>query len=122
MPRYQAQTAARVARLHGDVFRDGHPVDQAEILMNERDWQRIDSGPDRPILKADLARVRLIDARQDFYQRGLARAVLAEQRMDFAASDVEIDVVERERPGEALGEAGDVEQRFGRRGAFRLGL
>ena len=84
--------------------------------------KRIDSGPDRPILKADLARVRLIDARQDFYQRGLARAVLAEQRMNLAASDIEIDVVERERPGEALGEAGDVEQRFGRRGAFRLGL
>ena len=73
-------------------------------------------------LKADFAGVRLVDARQDFYQRGLARAVLAEQRMDFAASDVEIDVVERERSGEALGEAGDVEQRFGRRGVFRLGL
>ena len=37
-------------------------------------------------------RRRPVDARQDLDQRRLAGAVLAEQRMDFAAPDVEVDL------------------------------
>ena len=86
--------------------------------------QRVHAGTHRAIVEPDFAGVRRIDAGQDLDQRRLAGAVLAEQRMDLAAAQIEIDRVERERSGEMLGQAGDLEQRAGRRGAAaeRLGL
>ena len=66
------------------------------------------SRPDEPVCRAnsDFAGVGLVDAGQDFDQRRFAGAVLAQQRVDLAAADVEIDVIEREGPGEALDESG----------------
>ena len=89
---------ARIAGLNRDVLGDRHPFDEAEILMDEGD-RAAHRAPDRRRLagEADLAGVGLVDARQDFDQRRFAGAVLAEQRMDLAATDVEIDVIERER-------------------------
>ena len=34
-PGYQAETIARIARLHRDVLGDRHPIDEAEILVDE---------------------------------------------------------------------------------------
>jgi hypothetical protein len=42
---------------------------------------------------------------EDFHQRGFARAVLAAQRNDFAASDLKADVVERNHAGKALADS-----------------
>ena len=42
-PGYEAGTRARIAGLNGDVLGDRHPLDEAEILMNERDGQRVDA-------------------------------------------------------------------------------
>ena len=49
-------------------------------------------------------------AGQDFQQRRLAGAVLAEQAEDFAAAHVERDVAQRGDAGEMLGHAFDGEQ------------
>ena len=46
-----------------------------------------------PDALANRARVRLLLAQQDLEQRGLARAVRAQQRDLFAVADVERDVV-----------------------------
>ena len=51
----------------------------------------------RPSVKHDLARVGFVDPRQHLDQRRLAGAVLAEQRVNLAAADVEVDMIESER-------------------------
>ena len=62
-------------------------------------------------------------AGEDFHQRALARPVLAANRMEFAAGDVERHVGERDDAGEALRDAidGDVRRlRHGRGAQGRL--
>ena len=87
--------------------------------MNERDRQAIVGGTDRPSGERDLARVGVVDARKDLDQGRLAGAVLPEQRMNFAAADVEVDAIERDRRGETLDEPGHDEERPAvRRGFF----
>lgn len=58
----------------------------------------------------DRAVVRLVGAGQDLDERGLPRAVLAEQAVHFAGLDVEVDAVEGPDTGERLGDAGHGEQ------------
>ena len=77
--------------------------------------RRFVGGTDRPAGERDLASVGVVDARQDLDQRRLAGAVLPEQRVNLAAANVEVDMIERERRGEALDEAGHDEQRLDRR-------
>ena len=48
---------------------------------------------DRPAVDADLARVRPVEAGEDVHQRALAGAVLAEQGVDLAGAQLEVDVV-----------------------------
>ena len=60
-------------------------------------------------------RVRLIDAGDDLDQRRLARAVLAEQRVNLAGADVERDAAQRAHAGKALLEVAHLEQRIDRR-------
>ncbi len=79
--------------------------------MNEGDRQRLGARTDGAAGEPDLAGVGRVDPRQNLDQRRLAGAVLAEQRVDLAAPDVEIDVVERERRGEPLDEADHFEKR-----------
>ena len=110
-PGYETGTRPRVAGLNRDVLGDCHPFDEAEILMDESDRQRV-----RPWMgglsgKHDLPGVGLIDPSQYLDQRRLARAVLSQERMDLATADVEVDMIERKRPGEALDEPGHDEQR-----------
>src|SRR5690606_22486904 len=53
----------------------------------------------------DRAQGRLLDPGQDFHQRRLARPVLADQHIDRAGMDVEIDVLQGQRAGKGLGDA-----------------
>ena len=76
--------------------------------MDEGDRQRVGRRIDGAAVEADLAGIGGVDAGEDLDQRRLAGAVLAEQRMHLAAPDVEVDVVERQRAGEALGQAADM--------------
>src|SRR5262249_21734731 len=57
----------------------------------------------------DLATVRLQKAVEDVHQGGLACAVLAQQRMDLAGLDGEVDVIVGDQTTEALGDAAQFE-------------
>ena len=50
-----------------------------------------------------------VEAGEDVHQRRLAGAVLAEQRVHLALAQVEVDVVVGDDPGEALGDAAQLE-------------
>ena len=50
----------------------------------------------------ELARIMRDHAGEDVHQRRFAGAVLAEQRMDLAGPDIEIDVVQRAHAWEGL--------------------
>src|SRR5262245_3827583 len=93
--------------------------------MDERDRQLLGAGIDGPPGEADVAGVCGVDAGEDLDQRRLPGTVLAEQRMDLAAPQVEVDAVESEGAGEPLGQTGHGEDRALRRSvrlrAFRLG-
>ena len=60
-------------------------------------------------LDEDLALVRVVEAVEDAHQRRLARAVLAEQRVDLAGAQVEVDVVVREHARELLRDPAQLE-------------
>ena len=70
-----------------------------------------------PMLTALRRRARCVPARrrvvagEDLQERRLAGAVLAQQPVDGARLDVQVDLVERERAREALGDAPHPEQR-----------
>ena len=93
-PGDQAKRRARIAGLDRDILADRHPFDEAEILMNERDRQPICRGTHGPSVERDLARVGFVNARQNLDQGRLAGAVLAEQRVNLAAIEIEVDVIE----------------------------
>ncbi len=66
--------------------------------------------PDHRIAaKQDLAGGRLVDAGQHVHHRALARAVRADQSVDGAALDDEVDVVERLQAAELHQHAGRVD-------------
>ena len=67
---------------------------------------------DRLAAQHDLALVRGVDAGEDLHQGALAGAVLADQSVDLARQQVEIDAVERGRAAEALGDAAEREDRL----------
>ena len=70
---------------------------------------------DRLAVDQDLARVRPVEPGEDVHQRALAGAVLAEQRVDLAAAQVEVDAVVRQHAGEALDDPARLERGHGPR-------
>ncbi len=59
--------------------------------------------------------IRVVEAVEDVHERRLSGAVLAEERVDLATTEVEVDVVVREHPGELLRDPAELENRgFGR--------
>ena len=68
---------------------------------------------DRLALPADLAGIGMQHAIDDLDQRALAGAVLAEQRMDLAGQDLEIDAVVGEAAREVLDDALERQKRNG---------
>src|SRR5262249_30807089 len=121
-PADQAESAARVAALHCDVLGDAHPIDEAEILVDEGDGQRVDAGAYLLAGEEDLACIRRIDARQDLDQRRFSRAILPKECMDLAMVEIEIDMVESQRAGESLREARDREEAVGGDDRHSLGF
>jgi hypothetical protein len=53
----------------------------------------------------DLPAVAVVDAHQDVHQRRLAGAVLADEGVNLAREDIEVDAVEGEHAGECLDDA-----------------
>ena len=99
---------ARLVRLDAedDVVEDGEAFHQLEVLVHHPDAERV--GVVRVVDVDDLAVFldraffRLVQAEQDAHQRGFARAVLAEQRVNLAAPQLQGDVVIGLDPGEFL--------------------
>ena len=60
---------------------------------------------------ADRALVGLVEAEHDVHQRALAGAVLAEQAVDLALVERQVDVLVGDDAGERLGDAADLEHR-----------
>ena len=82
-------------------------------------------------VEQDAALVRVVQPRQQFHQRGLAGAVLADQRQHLASAELEIQPAQRPALGAGVAEAHVLEaeaagdrprhrQRPGRRGDSRL--
>ena len=87
-----------------DVLGDGQDRDEHEVLVDHADPARDGIGRtedvDRLAVEQDLALVGHRQPVEDVHQRGLAGAVLAEQRVDLARPEVEIDARRwRRRPG-----------------------
>ena len=84
---------------HEDVAPERQLVGQRPLLVDGLDAERaglLDGQvATRLAVEEHLARVGPVDAGDDLDQRGLARAVVAEQPDDLAAIEVEVDVVER---------------------------
>ena len=105
--------------------------DQAEVLVDEA--QAVRHGPAH--LEGDAlelgvgARVGRVIGREQLDERRLARAVLAHERVHLTRRDVELDVIQRPRPGEGLRQVADAQHRLwsaagvgpGSRGLLRCG-
>ena len=74
---------------------------------------------DRLAVDEDLALVRLQQPVQDVHQRRLAGAVLAEQGVDLAWLDGQVDVVVGDQVTEALGDAAQFESQRNLPGRMR---
>ena len=98
-----------------EVPRDAHQRDHAEVLEHRRDavFGRVARAPeaDRGAVDQDLAVGRLVDAGEDLDQRRLAGAVVAEEAMDLAGIDLDVDVAERDDRAEMLGDAAELDGR-----------
>ena len=91
-----------------DVLQHRHVVGQREVLVHHaharRERRARLAGRQRPAEDLDAARIRHVVAEEDVHQRGLAGAVLAEERDHLAAAQFEAHaVIGRQRP-EALGD------------------
>ena len=99
-----------------DILRDREQRDQRQFLVDDDDAERLGI--------IDVAEVALlpliddaafvvavrIDAAQDLHQRRLAGAVLADQRVDLALPDREIDVAQRLHGAEGFADTAHFEQ------------
>ena len=106
----------RLLREH-DVLGDRHHGDEHEVLVHHAD-AAVDRLPRRTHLRGlpvdeDLAFVRVVQPVEDAHQRGLPRAVLAEQRMHLSAPELEVDVVVREHSRELLRDSAQFQNEVG---------
>ena len=86
-------------RAEPEVLGHARGVDEPEVLVDEGETL----GPrGRPV---DLPGIRPVEAAQDLDQRRLSGAVLSEEGVDLARSQIEIHGVERLRSAEVLAEA-----------------
>ena len=111
-----AEALAAPARgvAHEDVLGDGELGVEAELLVHRGDAGGLGLvravEADLLAVDADRAAVRLVDARDDLDERGLAGPVLADEGMDLTGGDREVDVLQRADTREGLGDAFQREQ------------
>ncbi len=103
------------AQRQGDVLRHRERLEQREVLEHHADAAfaglgRVAHG--HPFaLPVDRAGVRLGDAVDDLHQGALAGAVLAEQGVDFARLDRQVDTVVGQAAWVLFGDAAELEAR-----------
>jgi hypothetical protein len=109
--------ASRELRAEEKVGGDVAGVDQRQILVDRRDagFHRVlGAGQGQGLtVEQQLALVRRVETGDDLDQRGLARAVVAEQGQDLAGADLEVDVLERLHVTERLADAPCLQERLG---------
>jgi hypothetical protein len=110
----QDAAAARLAA-EDDVLEDREVLGQHEVLVDHADAGGDRGGrgaePRRLPAEEDLALVRLVHAVEGLHERRLAGAVLADERVDLAGADDEVDVGVRHHAGEPLGDAAQLDRR-----------
>ena len=93
--------------------------DEVEFLKDGGDAGRLRGArigeAGRAALDQHLAAVRLDDAGEDVHQGRFAGAVLAEQRMNFAALEIEVDAAQGLHAAKALDDAAHRQKRGGDR-------
>ena len=97
-----------------DVLRRRQRLEQRKVLEHHADAELLGNARaadlHRLAVPAYLAGIGFERAEQHFDQRGLAGAVLAEQRVDLALADRQVDRVARLERAEDLGQATNLEQ------------
>ena len=58
-----------------------------------------------------VAAIRRVRAAEDLHQRALARAILADERVDLAGRDLQRNATQRPRRAESFANAGEFETR-----------
>jgi hypothetical protein len=108
-----AARASRFIALEEHVVVDRQLVDEREVLVDAVDPERprvVDRAQlDLLALDDEAALVGLLEARDRLDERGLARAVVAEQAEDLALAQVQVDVAQRRDGPEALGDVLDAQ-------------
>ena len=115
-------TAAQLVAQH-HVLGDRERLHQLEVLVDHADavGDGVGRAPEAHGLALDdeLAGVGLVEPEDHVHERRLAGAVLAQQAVDLAAAELEVDGVvgqdAREPLGDPAGGEDDVGRRFGRR-------
>src|SRR3989442_4950222 len=101
-------------------------IQDVKFLMNESDSQAERIGDvvnaNRCAAYTQFAAVRLVNAAEDFHQRGFARAILSHQSNDFAFADLQADVVERHHAGEPFGDSLHLEKGGWRHGSIQCSV
>jgi hypothetical protein len=96
-----------------DVAGDVEGGDEAELLVDHGDAKVLGGlgrgNGDRLAGELNHPFVRLVDAIEDLHQGRLAGAILADQGVDLAAGDLEVDPLEGANAGERFGDALDAE-------------
>ena len=109
---------ARVLALQEHVVEDRQPGHEREVLVDGVDAERarVDDrlAADTGLPKTEIvARVGLVEAREDLDQRGLAGAVVADQAEHLALAQVQAHVAQRRDRAEALGDVLDAQHVVG---------
>ena len=108
--------AARLAAEH-DVLGHRQVRQEVDLLVHRRDARclRLGGAAERHLLarEGDGAGVDAVDARERLDERGLARAVLAHERVHLAGEHAEVDAVERLHAGEGDRDALHLDDRRG---------
>ena len=97
-----------------DVLGDGEVAGEVELLVDGRDAQRLGvvraADLDGLSLEQDLPLVLAVRTREDLDQGRLAGAILAEEGVDLALLDRQLDAFERPDAGERLPDALHLQQ------------
>ena len=100
----------------GDVLRHGEGLEQRKMLEHHADAQVAGLGRvahlNAPALPVQLAAVRLGDAVDDLHQGALAGTVFAQQGMDLARPDAQVDAVVGQAAGIALADGAQFQARW----------
>jgi hypothetical protein len=113
-PQVDGRGRARLRPEH-DVLGHGHRLDEHEVLVHHADAEadgvvrRLDAA--HVAFDEDVARVGPVEAVGDAHGGRLPRPVLADDGVDGARLDLDVDVVVRQHVAEALGDVAEFEHK-----------